>query len=55
MKLTGISEDRRALVDATGRQYPIRAIAIKLADTTIRTVGLVLILFAIGLIWEAFN
>jgi hypothetical protein len=51
----GISEDHRALEDATGRQYPIRGVVIKLVDTIVRTVGLVLILFAIGLIWEALH
>ena len=55
MRFTGISEDRRSLEDANGRLYPIRAVAIKLTDTIVRTVGLVLILFAIGLIWEAFH
>jgi hypothetical protein len=55
VRFTGVSEDRRSLEDANGRLYPIRAVAIKLADTTVRTVGLVLILFAIGLIWEAFH
>lgn len=55
MRFTGISEDRRSLEDANGRLYPIRQVAIELADTIVRFVGLVLILFAIGLIWEAFR
>ena len=53
--MKGISDDGRSLEDATGRQYPIRGVVIKLADTTVRTVGLVLLLFAIALIWEAFH
>jgi hypothetical protein len=51
----GLSEDHRSLEDATGRLYPIRGVVIALTDTLVRTVGLVLILVAIGLIWEAVN
>jgi hypothetical protein len=50
-----ITEDRRAFVDARGRVYPFRAVAAKLADTIVRTLVVVGILYAIAGIWTAFH
>ena len=50
----GLSEDRRSLGDANGRLYPPRRWPSSW-PTRRPLVGLVLILFAIGLIWEAFH
>jgi hypothetical protein len=47
-----MTEDRRALIDARGRVYPFREIARKLADTIVRTLIVVAMLYAIAGIWE---
>ncbi len=50
-----ITEDDLTLRDATGRRFLPRPLAIKLADTAARSVGVALLLVAIGLAWEAFH
>lgn len=50
-----VTEDDLTLRDAMGKRYPPRPLAIKLADTVVRSAALVAVLFAIGLIWEAFH
>lgn len=55
MKRRRITEDDLTLRDATGEPYPPRPLALKLADTVVRSAGLVLVLVAIGLVWEAFH
>jgi hypothetical protein len=47
-------EEELTLEDATGRRYPPREVAWKLADTIVRTLLLVGILYAVGFTWEAF-
>ena len=47
-----ITEEDLTLSDATGRRYPPRAVAVKLADTIIRTLLVVGVLYAIGAIWQ---
>jgi hypothetical protein len=49
-----ITEDDLTLVDATGERYPPRLVARRLLDTFVRFVLLVVLLFLIGLSWEAF-
>ena len=55
MKRRRITEEDLTLRDATERPYPPRRLALKVADTVVRSVGLVLVLVAIGLVWEAFH
>ena len=50
-----MTEDRRALVDARGRVYPFRLLAVKLADTLVRTLVVVAILYAVAGAWELFH
>ncbi len=50
-----ITEEDLTVRDATGRDYRPRAVAIALADTVARTIGVGVVLFAIGLIWQAFH
>ena len=50
-----ITEDDLTLRDATGRRYPPRRLGLKLADTVVRSIGVVVILVALGLAWEAFH
>lgn len=50
-----ITEEDLTLRDATGRPTPPRVLALKLADTVVRSVGVALLLVAIGLVWEAFH
>jgi hypothetical protein len=50
-----MTEDRRALVDARGRVYPFRELAVKLADTLVRTLLLVAALYAVAGVWELFH
>ena len=47
-----MTEDRRALVDARGRVYPFRVLAVKMADTLLRTLLVVAILYAVAGVWE---
>jgi hypothetical protein len=49
-----ITEDDLTLEDATGERCPPRVVAPKLLDTLLRSLLLVGILYAIGLVWEAF-
>jgi hypothetical protein len=49
-----ITEEDLTLVDATGERYPPRLVAWRLLDTFARFVLLVVLLFLIGLSWEAF-
>lgn len=50
-----ITEDDLTMRDATGKPFPPRPLAVKLADTVVRSTGLVVLLVCIGLIWEAFH
>lgn len=50
-----ITEEDLTVRDAAGRAYLPRAVAVKLADTVARTIGVGVVLFAIGLIWQAFH
>ena len=50
-----MTEDRRALVDARGRVYPVRELAVKLADTLVRTLFVVAALYAVAGVWELFH
>lgn len=50
-----ITEDDLTLSDATGRRFPPRPLAVKLADTVVRSAALAVVLVGIGLIWEAFH
>jgi hypothetical protein len=50
-----ITEDRRAFVDARGRVYPFREVAVKLADTIVRTLVVVGLLYLIAGVWELFH
>lgn len=50
-----ITEDDLTLRDATGTPFPPRPLARKLADTVVRSVGVGLLLTAIGLVWEALH
>jgi hypothetical protein len=47
-----MTEDRRGLVDARGRVYPFRTLAVKLADTIVKTLLLVAILYGVAGVWE---
>jgi len=49
-----INEEDLTLEDAAGTRYPPRKLAGKLADTVVRSLLLVGILYLIGLAWEAF-
>ena len=53
--MIGMTVDRRAFVDARGRVYPVRVVAVKLADTIARTLLLVGTLYLIAALWEAFH
>ena len=53
--MSGMSEDRRAFVDARGRVYPFRDVALKLLDTLVRTLIVVGILYLIAGAWELFH
>ena len=53
--MIGITEDRRAFVDARGRVYPFREVAVKLADTLVRTLVVVGLLYLIAGVWELFH
>ena len=46
-----MTEDRRALVDARGRVYPFRVLAVKLADTLVKTLLVVAILYGVAGVW----
>jgi hypothetical protein len=48
-----ITEEDLTLEDATGERYPPRVVARRLLDTLARSLLLVGILYAIGLVWEA--
>ena len=50
-----MTEDRRALVDARGRVYPFRELAVKMADTIVRTLLLVAALYGVAGLWELFH
>jgi hypothetical protein len=49
-----ITEEDLTLEDAAGTRYPPRKVAWKLADTIVRSLLLVGVLYLIGLTWEAF-
>jgi hypothetical protein len=51
----GITEDRRAFIDARGRVYPFRTVAAKLLDTLVRTLVVVGVLYLIAGLWELFH
>ena len=53
--MIGITEDRRAFVDARGRVYPFREVVVKLADTIVRTLVVVGLLYLIAGVWELFH
>ena len=53
--MKGLSEDRRALVDAMGKHYPFRPLMWKLLDTIVRTIGVVALLYLVALAWEIFH
>ncbi len=53
--MISITEDRRAFVDARGRVYPFREVAVKLADTIVRTLVVVGLLYLIAGVWELFH
>lgn len=55
MKRRRITEDDLTLRDAMDTPYPPRPLALKILDTVVRSAALVLVLVAIGLIWEAFH
>lgn len=46
-----MTEDRRALVDARGRVYPFRELGLKLAETILRTLVVVGLLYAVAGVW----
>jgi hypothetical protein len=48
-----ITEEALTLEDATGERYPPRVAVPKLLDTLVRSLLLVGVLYAIGLVWEA--
>ena len=50
-----ITEDELTLTDATGKPFPPRPLAGKLADTVVRSAALAVLLVGIGLVWEAFH
>jgi hypothetical protein len=50
-----ITEEDLTLHDATGEPVPPRVLGLKLADTVIRSVGVAVVLVAIGRVWEAFH
>lgn len=50
-----ITEDDLTLRDAAGSPYPPRRLGLKLADTVVRSTGVVVLLVMIGLAWEAFH
>ena len=50
-----MTEDRRAFVDARGKVYPFRTVALKLADTIVRTLLVVAMLYAVSGVWELFH
>lgn len=50
-----ITEDDLTMRDAMDRPYPPRRLALTVADTVARSAALVLVLVAIGLVWEAFH
>jgi hypothetical protein len=50
-----MTEDRRALIDARGRVYPFRELAVKMADTIVRTLVVVAALYAVAGVWELFH
>lgn len=50
-----ITEDELTLRDAAGAVYPPRALARKLTDTIVRSVGVGVLLAAIGFAWDAFH
>ena len=50
-----ITEEDLTLRDAAGTRYPPRRLSVKLADTVARSIGVVVVLVAIGLVWEAFH
>lgn len=50
-----ITEEDLTLTDASGKRFPPRPLAVKLADTVVRSAGLAVVLVGIGLIWEAFH
>ena len=50
--MISITEDRRAFVDARGRVYPFREVAVKLLDTLVRTLVVVGMLYLIAGVWE---
>jgi hypothetical protein len=47
-------EEALTIEDGAGTRYPPRKVAWKLADTIVRSLLLVGVLYAIGLTWEAF-
>lgn len=53
--MRGFTRDELRIRDATGRVYPLRTLAVKLADTAARFVGVALLLVTVGLLWEAFH
>ena len=50
-----MTDDRRALIDARGRVYPFRVIGLKLADTIVRTLVVVGLLYAVAGVWGIFH
>ena len=55
MRWRRITEEDLTLRDELGDTYPPRTLALKLADTAVRFIGVAVILVAIGLVWEAFH
>lgn len=53
--MIGITEDRRAFIDARGRVYPFREVGVKLLDTLIKTLVVVGTLYLIAGLWELFH
>ncbi|MGE0028809.1 MAG: hypothetical protein AB7O78_06220 [Thermoleophilia bacterium] len=53
--MIGISEDRRAFVDARGRVYPFREVGAKMLDTLVKTLVVVGILYLIAGLWVVFH
>ncbi len=50
-----MTEDRRGLMDARGRVYPFDVLAVKLADTIVRTLLVVALLYGVAAVWGLFN
>jgi hypothetical protein len=55
MRWRRITEEDLTLRDELGVEYPPRDLGRKLADTVFRSLGVVFLLVAVGLLWEAFH